>query len=759
MGKGGRDSSRLPTVEDALAEVRALGDDHAHFVLPGSRARKYDHMLAYPAVMLLGLAFGWQWGGLSALLAAGICPTQTSYAMAAVTALLAAAVGPWLPQRLVIHAAQFVRNRGTKPQQLDRDDAATLWLLQTERRPDDALRWLALSILASTAGAVALLTLALVRPVLNLHELMETRFFWTPATLMMLDWGCIVLLTAALWVIHGVILTTLVPLIWRGRGLPIGQPTGLTAGLVVGIAVALLSGVLIGAGGVSGTRLFLLGALPPFVITAVASWLSQRPRTALCQPDMTETHTPEFNPRSQGLIWLSFAAWGSAVGLSTHGWMSCLVRAGTTQWSSEAILGYFLLTVSLGMVLSRILNRHREGTPAGCGFVLWGAGIVTGAAAMMLALWPNHRMLNLFQLCAVGLATGYALWYLERIWLARAGSETLAFAQMTSASLAGIAVGVLLARWYTIATLGPIGTMTAASLMLLAFGGVVEIYEGQWSLRSQHYRLALVFVSLAIAILVFPAGVQRYARTRQPYATQLWQPTDLSFLGPQPIPPDRSVCLLGVHPASAARDEILQLAQVDLMPMVAASSAQTSIPTVPTPTDLPERMRIVAQPPMLHLRIDPRKYALVYQRADTANGVPHFPEYSLEWFELLAGSVLTGGQLIVDVPLEGMNPSALRSVAATLAHVFSPRIGWRYVTVGQSPTLRFATFTADHRHEIEAGLTRWQPLSALLSAEDRAMIHSLRRDRMTALLADNGSDTVHELMQWLDQRTAHEVED
>ena len=162
---------------------------------------------------LTGLALGWQWLGLSVILASAMNPSPATNMRLGTVALLAAALGPWLPERLVLAMLRFIERYRYGKADTDADTAANFWMLRAIRQRDQSLLWLSLSVLACIAGVLALLALLLNGVVFHFYRVMLERFFWSHVTLCGLEWCLIGAWASIPWLINGLVVATLAPVL------------------------------------------------------------------------------------------------------------------------------------------------------------------------------------------------------------------------------------------------------------------------------------------------------------------------------------------------------------------------------------------------------------------------------------------------------------------------------------------------------------------------------------------------------------------
>jgi hypothetical protein len=696
-------------------------------------------LTAYVAMILLGLAAGWQCSASQKILAAAIGPDAETTAMVVAIALLAAAVGPWLPGRLIVGVARLIQKRGWQIKEPNADITSTLWMLRAVRGRDDSLLWLSISVLSCTAGGLSLITLLLMDPFAQVYQYLLQHFFWTSLTLSGIEWLGTAVVIGPSWIVHGLLISTLAAVV--GRNEPARQPPGVIAGAVAGPGLALLISATWGTGLLSGGQEFMAGVLPVFVVAALAAKMSQR-TTESPNAVVRETAAPELPGRAEGLIWLLLVIWGIAAALAGTGWVLCR-QVNAPGWASpHTQWGWYITVLGAGTAAAWWHARHQTRSTSGCGMAAWAAGIGAGGASAMAAFRPAGMLSGIIQVLLLGLTFGYALHYAELAWLARSGSETQGFAQLASAVLAGLAAGFMAARWWAVTALGPVGLMTAGALLMMALGGIVQIYEEDRPARIRHRRLALVFASLAGAILLFPAATGRWDTWETSHRVAPAS-TELTWLAAAELAPARRVCLIGVDGNGAIRWPGLGKARVDVFarPTAGAATGSSDRP--------PGRTRLVRASPFRALRLEHQVYDLVYQQGCWAGRTDSLAEYSVEWLSRLASLTMPDGEIVIDVPLAGMTPEAVVTIATTLERAANAPVRWTSARLAGQPVFRLAANPESSEMPTPDDAT-WAPADLLLAGHERVRIHSIQRDRITPLIETAPSPSAEQLLRWLD---------
>jgi hypothetical protein len=367
---------------------------------------------------------------------------------------------------------------------------------------------------------------------------------------------------------------------------------------------------------------------------------------------------------------------------------------------------------------------------------MWSAGVGAAAATALMCFSPPREAGALLQLAVAAVPLGYALHYAERCWLVRAGSGTRGFAQFVSAVLASVAVGLTLSRWWLLPAAGSLGVMAVAALGMLAFGGLIQIYSQDRGVRVRQRRLAMIFASLAGAMLVFPAGARQWARREALLADPPPARLDLGWLPLRAPASARRVGLLGLSPSGATASRLPLLVRVDYF------SEKPEL----DPGSQDARSRFFAGDLHRSFRRVRGRYDVLYQAPAVARERPAL--LSLEWFSLLVERAGNGAAVFVDVPLDGFNRESLAVVAGTFDRASGGAAQWRLAYPQGRAVLRLGVEV--RRDELPPGLfdLDWTPANALLLGGPRPKTHSLGRDRLSAPLRQ-GAATGNSLLDWL----------
>ncbi|UCD27944.1 MAG: hypothetical protein JSV03_12695 [Planctomycetota bacterium] len=700
----------------------------------------------HPVAILIGLAAGWQWSGMRTILASAIDPLPATTIMLGAIVLLTTAVGPWLPERVINGVARIIGRRSRRAEMPAANGIGTFWMLRAIRDRDEPLMWLVLAVLASVAGLVSLLTLIVSGPLTGFYRFLLDQFFWTNMTLTGLEWMGTTLLIGTSWIVNGLVVATLSPVLSLRSGSHRSPPV-VSAGVLIGLGLAWVSQELMADRGyLSGNQFYLIGILPMFLLAGISAWMSQKVEKLQLARAEVETEAPEVGTSTESLIWLALVVWGVGSVLVGFGFLGGQWLTASKERGIHVDFSCYVLILGLGMTVASYYTRGRKRSASGCGMALWGAGLGTTIAATLMSFRPTGWLMSLVQVTVLAIPIGYALHYVERAWLARVGSETLGFAQMASAVLAGLAVGLITGYWWALPILGSFGVITAGALMMLAFGGLMQIYEEECPVRIQHQRLALIFASLALAVVILPFDAQQWAR---------WERSRVRSdraLVPEDLPTDaisgnvRNICLINVDPVEAERSIDSKLANIDVIPIFSVSGNYESI------TYKNDRMKVVTTVAYRAFRLERRRYDLIYQRYDSSMRIERFTEYSTEWFNRLAEHVIAGGEVIVDVPLSGMTIEAIKVIASTFTDATSSYAYWTLIGTAGRHTLRLRAKLETVVDLEDHFPDPWHPVNLILQDRQIRQPHSVRCDQITRFLKKYNQNTSYRsLLRWLRQ--------
>lgn len=685
---------------------------------------------------------GLQWVSLQRMVSSLIDPTGTTTAMVGAISLLAAAVGPWLPVRVALGVTQLINRRRSAQAASSGVEPGTFWMLRALRDQTPSLTWLSFSILAAIAGAGGLFILMLSRSMETLLAYLLQRFFWTDLTLTLLDWLSTVALIGPLFLLLGLLWAAAARLGTHRSGEP--RPIGpMLSGTFLGLGLGVACADIWTDRGLAAEQLLLIGVMLMFVLAGASAVISLHSERIEQQGDLRKAEGPELTSGGEGRIWVCLVVWGVAAVLAGAGWTS-------TQHGVEihnvaaADTGAYLLLIGIGAWAACWHVNRGQRSGSGCGMATWAAGIGAGIAVLLL-VHGGGRLAHAFSGMALGLPLGYSLQYIRRAWMARAGSRTRGWAQLAGGLWAGCAVGTLLAGNWLLPMLGPIGTLTTASLLMLAFGGLVQIYERDRPTRVQNYRLAAIFMSLAAALLLFPHSARQWSERRTPAMTARIPSTEsLARLGLPPIP---RVCVIGTGTEAVEQIRSLGAGRIHVFP--ATARREDRLPAEVGPIT---GLVVSDQPPSRAFRTLRVSYDLIYQYGDGGQADTPLAGYTAEWLARLADRTVPGGWVVVDVPLDSMSRQGIKVLVETLRSATGGSIFLSLETHTPPTVVRLAARVHTPFASLTSPSAGWRSADKLADEGERARVHSLRRDSLrTALRSAEGQRT--SLPAWLEGLT------
>lgn len=658
------------------------------------------------ASLLAGLAAGWQFRGIRTVLAIELDPLPATATMAAIVAILAVAAGMLLPENMLALAEFLVRtprssiNRRFRP-------AHSVAAAQSER--EDGLPWLSLALAAGLAGILTLGAVLVSPSLFEFHGLLLERFFWNNYSLAGLEWSVVILLLAAPCLVTGLLLVGLA-VAGEDRLGPHGL-VAIHAGFLVGMGCAL------GLGGsgfwkVAAEREAAVGTLPLFILAAGAVCMSHREERRSREPRRREQAAPESSLGSGFLFRTAPLVAALAAAVLCIG----LVRSQPERIAgTDRVIATIFAFIAVGCTGAAIFWSRRRWSPA-FGPLVWACGVGGGAGAILTAWTNDSSILRPLIPAIIALPFGHALYGTTRLWMLRATSRPIGYAHLTVMLLAGTAIGLTAGRWWALPHLGAMGTLAAGSLLLLAWGGLLDLHAEDQTPLATRFHLAVVFASLAAAIILFPAATRAWTRrdlARMAAHVQRDEPPEALV---ESLPDARTACIVGVSPSCLKNLPAGRTTTIEVLPL-----SFWQMPAVHGDA----RLNVVSMPAARALRLSRTRYQLIYQALLPGADDPAL-YCSAEWLSCLNRRLAAGGTLILDLPLVMLPSQAVADVAATLAHVTGQPCDWK-LAGGESAhvILRSRPAPTDTR---AAADPHWQSIDALFAlAQREPSVHSMRR--------------------------------
>ncbi len=462
----------------------------------------------------LGTAGGLHLAGMVGLYQAILDPLPRTAILVVAVALMAAGVGPWVPQRLIAR-------------RLRRASRAD-WHVGTSIRWDllphpvtasqQGLLWVVLAVTCLAAGTTALIFLWATGPIDAACRWLSERFFLSFWELLASDLLAVTAAVAVPWALLGLAVACLYALAASE------QPPGRAGG---GLAGALLVGVALGLAvspwellRTSPGRTALVGALPLFIAAALSVTRAGKRRPLDAENDSRELGLPEWAPEGGYALLATLLAWGILVGTDLAIWPRVVSRI--LPIAKPLVAAWFALWLGGGVVLGGALARRSDHPAGGCGPAMVLAGLASavalggGALAARLdgvaegASSGLVRTLMMTSLAVAGLGAGGAFPYLKRALIVQSGSPIVASTQVLTASLLGAAVGATVGPGWIVPGAGTLVALVVASLLVLAAGGLLVIFDVGGPARHRTWRLVGVFVALLALMIGLPRVSRRW---------------------------------------------------------------------------------------------------------------------------------------------------------------------------------------------------------------------------------------------------------
>jgi len=453
--------------------------------------------------LCLGMSGSLHLVGIVGVYHAVLDPLPRSSVLVVAVALLAAGLGPWLPQRAIARRLRSLRRDG------DVAGVGLRWelLSHTATPAQQGLLWVVLAVGCLGTGTIALILLWAARPIEAACLWLTQRFFLSSAELLAVDGLAVVAGVFVPWLILGLTAACL-----YGLAATYEPPSRAGGGVAGCVLVGAASGLALSSWTIlqsSPGRTALIGTLPLFVAAALAvvrAGRHQRPEADEAYP---EVQVPEHAPEAGYALLATLTAWGGLVGTALALWPRVVTTGLSIGPLAEFLLpAWFLLFAGVG-VLAAGLTASRSDHPAGvCGPVMVLAGVAMGVAIAGCATaglatdesghaggrWSTVIVLS--ALAVGGGGAGAAFPYLKRALIAQSGSPAVASAQVLTAALAGGALAGLAATCWIVPVAGTLVALAGAGLLALAAGGLLVIFDVGGPTRHRVRRLLIVFAAL-----------------------------------------------------------------------------------------------------------------------------------------------------------------------------------------------------------------------------------------------------------------------
>lgn len=478
-----------------------------------------DGLWLCASAICTGVAGGLLLVGSVGLFHAILDPLPQTTAMVVALVLLAAAIGPWIPQQIIAHQLRLIaRDERRGPTE------ASLTLFPTSFSPQQrGLLWVLVAILSVTAGATAIIGTWMTGPLERLHQWFVDHSIISAIELSILDLFVIAGATTIPWLILG-LLTTCLHHLAAAQEPPARQGGGLMASILIGAAV----GALLAQTETMQTspgRTILIGTIPLFFAAVIAVLRAGRKRPSDENSEPAFPLLPEWTSEGAYVLLGALVVWGIVLGTVLSVWPRALHIAMPLPRLDATAGGGLILAIAVGSLIGGRRARKAAEPAGACGPVLVLVGATTGLAIIGCALlfsdaraagnsltgWRTVLSVSLLAMSGIGLGTAFP--YLRRAIVVQSGSPAIASAQVLSAAIFGTILGVVLTLCWVTPAAGTLVSLSITVLLALLTGGLLIIFEIGRPAGRRGRRLLAVFATLLFMMMGLPIAAQRWLRT------------------------------------------------------------------------------------------------------------------------------------------------------------------------------------------------------------------------------------------------------
>jgi len=452
-------------------------------------------------------------------------PMPRTTVMVVAVAMLAAALGPWLPLQIV---ARWARSKSAAQTVIPK---TILFGPPTPAAGSarQGLVWIVLAVMCVVTGAVAVILLWAIAPIERLHTWALDSFFLSRTELLTVDLGSVAASLALPWLCIGLTVTVLYVLA-AGHEVPGREVDGLAGSLLLGAALGALVAETSAFRGSPG-RTALVGVLPLFALAVVGVLRAGRRRSLDEDEQPVESQLPLWAPEAGHILLVCLAVWGAVVAMHLTVWPRVIHTGLEIVPLFKPFLGaWLLMTLSVGVLFGGWWARRSDQPVGGAGPSLVVAGLSTGVGIVGCGMIvggigsadPSRAgvvtAMVLGSLAVVGMGNGWAYPYLKRALMVQAGSPVVTCAQVIAAVFTGAAAGTVLAMTWITPSGGTLVSLSVAGLLALATGGLLIIFDVGHAYGRRGLRIGGVFVALVAMMIGLPAAGRWWFQWRTPVA-------------------------------------------------------------------------------------------------------------------------------------------------------------------------------------------------------------------------------------------------
>jgi len=383
-------------------------------------------------------------------------------------------------------------------------------------RGEKPLYWLVLSVVALGGGAAIALLPSSSRVMLAFYDQMHASFLWSPGSLAILQAVATFAIEVVPLAILGLAFSGVHHLVC-----PYGRWDPRTAcWLLIGAACGTAVATWVAPAARQGNLLMVTSALPALLVALVcASSMASRNAGTRGEDGSTAALLPVWTDKWSGLVLFGSVFVGGGAAFATALWVQQLDQSGIV---SKVSLPIALVAIAVGIAGGCHTRRTSLRSIGGFGMACVAAGTILTVGSLAFrhgAALPHECALALAFSTLVGM--GFAAAYGQQALLNRVANRSLAGAGILTQTLICSALLVWFGEPVAEHLTGGLLAFVLLVLCLLGLGGVLIIYEPNYSLRSRRIRLCAVFACIsAIIAILGPSPLHTSQATPRPVASE-----------------------------------------------------------------------------------------------------------------------------------------------------------------------------------------------------------------------------------------------